>query len=482
MQNKKTKKRTVEDRSGKSGEAKAWGGRFTQATDPEVEAFTASIPFDIRLLPYDIEGSLAHARMLTRQGILNKAEGRRIQKGLQEIRQEWERGELTYTFADEDVHMLVEKRLREKIGPAGGKLHTARSRNDQVALDLRLFLRDQVRQLGQELKTLQENLLSVAKKQGQAVLPGYTHLQRAQPVLLAHHLLAYLEMFCRDQERLAQAGKRINVLPLGSAALAGTTFPIDRRAVAADLGFDGIAANSMDAVSDRDFVLDCLSAGSILMMHFSRLAEDLVLWSSSEFDFIAIDDAFCTGSSIMPQKKNPDVAELVRGKTGRVYGHLLAVLTLMKGLPMTYNRDLQEDKEAAFDALDTVRRSTRLLARMVTRITFKTERMKGATAAGYLLATDLADYLTTKGLDFRTAHGVVGELVARAIAGGQELEALPLSFLREVHPAFEADVSRWLDLGASLARRNSLGGTAPGRVRRALDAMEKKICRTVYPF
>ncbi|MCU0578421.1 MAG: argininosuccinate lyase [Desulfobacterota bacterium] len=478
----KKQEQTPKTKADKPQEVKPWGGRFSQATDPEVEAFTASIPFDFRLLPYDIAGSQAHARMLTRQGILNKAEGRLIQKGLQEILGEWEQGRLTFTLADEDVHMLVEKRLREKIGPAGGKLHTARSRNDQVALDLRLFLRDQVRQLGGELKALQENLLATAKKYGQAVLPGYTHLQRAQPVLLAHHLLAYLEMFCRDQERLAESWRRINILPLGSAALAGTTFPIDRRAVAADLGFSGIAANSMDAVSDRDFVLDCLSAGSILMMHFSRLAEDLILWSSSEFDFIAIDDAFCTGSSIMPQKKNPDVAELVRGKTGRVYGHLVGVLTLMKGLPMTYNRDLQEDKEAVFDALDTVRQSTRLLARMISRITFKTERMLEATTAGYLLATDLADYLTTKGLDFRTAHGVVGEIVARAIAEGKELEALPLAWLRAVHPAFGPDVSRWLDLRASLTRRHSIGGTAPGRVRRALHALEKKICRTAYPF
>ncbi|MBI5586543.1 MAG: argininosuccinate lyase [Deltaproteobacteria bacterium] len=479
---KKSEKKSAKRLSTKPQEAKAWGGRFSQKTDPEVEAFTASIPFDFRLLPYDIAGSLAHARMLARQGILTKTEGRLIEKGLKEIRTKWEQGKLHYTPADEDVHMLVEKRLRKKIGTAGGKLHTARSRNDQVALDLRLFLRDQVRALSRELKTLQENLLATAQKDGGAVLPGYTHLQRAQPVLLAHHLLAYLEMFCRDQVRLSEAWRRINRLPLGSAALAGTTFPIDRRGVAEDLGFDGLAANSMDAVSDRDFVLDCLSAGSILMMHFSRLAEDLILWSSSEFDFIAIDDAFCTGSSIMPQKKNPDVAELVRGKTGRVYGHLMGVLTLMKGLPMTYNRDLQEDKEAVFDALDTIRQSTRLLARMMPRIRFKADRMKEATTAGYLLATDLADYLTTKGLDFRTAHRVVGELVARAIENGKELEALPLSFLREIHPSFGPDVSRWLNLEASLARRNSPGGTAPGRVRKALHAMEKKICRTDYPF
>jgi argininosuccinate lyase len=482
MPNKKPKTGTAKNKSGTPGEAKAWGGRFSQKTDPEVEAFTASIPFDFRLLPYDIEGSLAHARMLARQGILSPAEGRRIQKGLKEIRAEWAQGKLSFTLADEDVHMLVEKRLREKIGPAGGKLHTARSRNDQVALDLRLFLRDQIRELGRELKTLQENLLAVARNAGEVVLPGYTHLQRAQPVLLAHHLLAYLEMLGRDQERLAETWKRINRLPLGSAALAGTTFPIDRRFVAEDLGFDSLTANSMDAVSDRDFVLDCLSAGSILMLHFSRIAEDLILWSSAEFDFIAIDDAFCTGSSIMPQKKNPDVAELIRGKTGRVYGHLLGVLTLMKGLPMTYNRDLQEDKEAVFDALDTVRQSTRLLARMFPRIVFKAERMKEATTAGYLLATDLADYLTTKGLDFRTAHRVVGELVARAIENGKELEALPLSFLREIHPSFGPDVARWLNLEAALARRNSPGGTAPGRVRQALLAMEKKICRTDYPF
>ena len=462
--------------------SKAWAGRFSKDTDPQVEAFTASIHYDFRLLPYDIAGSLAHARMLVRQEILTKSEGRLICRGLQEILDEWSRGELTFTAADEDVHMFIEKRLREKIGPAGGKLHTARSRNDQVALDLRLFLRDQVNTLRREVKTLQVNLLGVVKQEGTAVLPGYTHLQRAQPVLLAHHLLAYLEMFCRDQERLAELWPRINVLPLGSAALAGTTFPIDRQWVAAELGFARISANSMDAVSDRDFVLEFLSAAAILMMHYSRMAEELILWSSSEFDFIAIDDAFCTGSSIMPQKKNPDVAELIRGKTGRVYGHLMGTLTLMKGLPLTYNRDLQEDKEAVFDVLDTVLMSTRLLARMLPQIRIQADRMKQATDRGFLLATDMADYLATRGLDFRTAHRVVGEVVAQAIRNGSELQELPLAFLQQIHPAFDREVFQWLNLPTALARRNTPGGTSPGRVKKAITIMEKKLCRPDYPF
>jgi argininosuccinate lyase len=447
-----------------------------------VESFTASIPFDIRLLPYDIAGSRAQVKMLARQGILSAKDARLIRKGLQEILDEWTRGGLAFTLADEDVHMLVEKRLTAKIGPVGGRLHTGRSRNDQVSLDLRLFLRDQMNTLRWELKNLQQQLLAIARKHRAVVLPGYTHLQRAQPVLLAHHLLAYVEMFCRDQERLAEIWKRVNVLPLGSAALAGTTFPIDRLWVARELGFQAISANSMDAVSDRDFVLEFLSAGSILMMHFSRLAEELVLWSGSEFDFVSIADAFCTGSSIMPQKKNPDVAELIRGKTGRVYGHLMAGLTLMKGLPLTYNRDLQEDKEPVFDTLDTLLPSTRLLARMFTRIVFKAQVMKKATDQGHLLATDLADYLVGKGLDFRTAHRVVGEIVAWAIKGQKELPEIPLEVFRTFTPVFDQDVFEWLNLEKALSRRNTPGGTAPGQVARALKNMEKKLCRPEYPF
>jgi argininosuccinate lyase len=461
---------------------KLWAGRFSQAVDPLVESFTASIPYDIRLLPYDIAGSLAHVKMLGRQGILAKKNSRLIQKGLQEILEEWSRGGLPFTLADEDVHMFVENRLTALIGPVGGQLHTGRSRNDQVALDLRLFMRDQINTLRQDLKTLQQNILAAARKYEGLVLPGYTHLQRAQPVLLAHHLLAYLEMFCRDQERLGEIWNRVNVLPLGSAALAGTTFPLDRLWVAQELGFRTISANSMDAVSDRDFVLEFLSTGAILMMHFSRLAEELVLWSGSEFDFVAIEDAFCTGSSIMPQKKNPDVAELVRGKTGRVYGNLMAALTLMKGLPLTYNRDLQEDKEPVFDTLDTLLPSTRLLARMFPRIVFKAQVMKKATAQGHLLATDLADYLVGKGLDFRTAHRVVGEIVAQAIKDEKELPQIPLALLRQYSPVFDQDVYQWLDLETALARRNTPGGTAPGQVQKALKNMEKKLCRSDYPF
>ena len=461
---------------------KLWAGRFSQAVDPLVESFTASISYDIRLLPYDIAGSLAHIKMLARQGIVSKKNSRLIQKGLQEILEEWSRGRVTFTPADEDVHMFVEKRLTVLIGPAGGQLHTGRSRNDQVALDLRLFMRDQINTLRQDLKTLQQNILTAARKHEGVALPGYTHLQRAQPVLLAHHLLAYVEMFCRDQERLGETWNRVNVLPLGSAALAGTTFPIDRLWVARELGFRTISANSMDAVSDRDFVLEFLSAGAILMMHFSRLAEELVLWSGSEFDFVAIEDAFCTGSSIMPQKKNPDVAELIRGKTGRVYGNLMAALTLMKGLPLTYNRDLQEDKEPIFDTVDTLLPSTRLLARMFPRIVFKAQVMKKATAQGHLLATDLADYLVGKGLDFRNAHRIVGEIVAYALKNEKELLQIPLALLQQYSPVFDQDVFPWLDLETALARRNTPGGTAPGQVRQALKNMEKKLCRPDYPF
>jgi argininosuccinate lyase len=456
---------------------KPWAGRFSQATHPLVEAFTASIQYDCRLLPYDIRGSRAHLKMLARQGIVAPKEARRIEQGLKEIETEWLQGKLRFPLEDEDVHMFVEKRLIQKIGPAGGKLHTARSRNDQVALDLRLFLADQVRSLKKELRGLQKTLLELAKKQGHLVMPGYTHLQRAQPVLVGHHLLAYLEMFGRDQERLAEVLKRVAVLPLGSAALAGTAFPIDRAQVAGELGFPKVAANSMDAVSDRDFVLEFLSAGAILMMHFSRWAEELILWSSAEFDFIEISDAFCTGSSIMPQKKNPDVPELIRGKTGRVYGHLMAMLTVMKALPLTYNRDLQEDKEAVFDTVDTLMACTRVLAALSAELTFKAEHLEEATRKGFLLATELADYLAGKGVDFRTAHGIAGKLVARAQEKGLDLNGLKLEEYQRFHPAFGNDLYAVLSLRKALSRRRSPGGTAPVRVKRAIKDMERKLER-----
>jgi argininosuccinate lyase len=455
---------------------KPWAGRFSEATDPLVEVFTASLPYDYRLLPYDLTGSLAHLNMLSRQRIIPAQEARRIRGGLLEIQKEWAQGKLTFPIEDEDIHMFVEKRLTKKIGAIAGKLHTARSRNDQVALDLRLYLRDQIQDLKQELQALQKTLLETAKNQGQLILPGYTHLQRAQPVILGHHLLAYLEMFCRDQERLSEVFKRVNILPLGSAALAGTSFPIDRTQVAKELGFSQISSNSMDAVSDRDFVIEFQSSGAILMMHYSRMSEELILWSGSEFNFVEISDAFCTGSSIMPQKKNPDVPELIRGKTGRVYGHLMGMLTIMKGLPLTYNRDLQEDKEPVFDTVETLLNSTRLLSGLWSNIRFKADSMEKAAETGYLLATDLADYLVKKGLDFRTAHHVVGTIVAYALERNLELKAIPLSTLKTFHPNFKADVETVLNLDSAMAQRNSQGGTAPQQVKKALSDMEKKIC------
>lgn len=460
----------------KKGSDKLWAGRFSEATDPLVEVFTASLPYDYRLLPYDLTGSLAHLNMLSRQRIIPAKESKQIRLGLLEILKEWESGKLTFPLGDEDVHMFVEKRLTKKIGAIAGKLHTARSRNDQVALDLRLYLRDQIQDLKQELQALQKTLLETAKNQGQLILPGYTHLQRAQPVILGHHLLAYLEMFCRDQERFSEVFKRVNILPLGSAALAGTSFPIDRTQVANELGFGQICSNSMDAVSDRDFVIEFLSAGSILMMHYSRMSEELILWSGSEFNFVEISDAFCTGSSIMPQKKNPDVPELIRGKTGRVYGHLMGMLTIMKGLPLTYNRDLQEDKEPVFDTVETLLNCTRLLSGLWSNIRFKADSMEKAAEKGYLLATDLADYLVKKGLDFRTAHHVVGTIVAYALEKNLELKAIPLSTLKTFHPNFKADVETVLNLDSAMAQRNSQGGTAPRQVKKALSDMEKKIC------
>lgn len=460
----------------KKGADKLWAGRFSEATDPLVEIFTASLPYDYRLLPYDLTGSLAHVKMLSRQGIIPVPEAKRIRRGLLEIQKEWSQGKLTFPIGDEDVHMFVENRLTKKIGAVAGKLHTARSRNDQVSLDLRLYLKDQIRGLRRELQSLQKTLVETAKNQGHLVLPGYTHLQRAQPVILAHHLLAYLEMFFRDQERLGEVFKRVNILPLGSAALAGTSFPIDRNQVARELGFDQVSPNSMDAVSDRDFVIEFLSAGAILMMHYSRMSEELILWSGSEFNFVEISDAFCTGSSIMPQKKNPDVPELIRGKTGRVYGHLVGMLTIMKSLPLTYNRDLQEDKEPVFDAVETLLNCTGLLKGLWSNIRFKADSMAKAAETGYLLATDLADYLVKQGLDFRTAHHVVGTIVAYALGRSLELKDIPLSTLKTFHPSFKADVKTVLNLDSAMAQRNSHGGTAPRQVKKALSDMEKRIC------
>ncbi|HSB67810.1 MAG TPA: argininosuccinate lyase [Candidatus Methylomirabilis sp.] len=454
---------------------KAWGGRFSTDTNKQVEGFTASIRFDQRLAPHDIRGSVAHARMLGTCGILSKDEVEAIVTGLGEIGEEIARGDFRIDPALEDIHMHIERRLIEKIGEVGGKLHTARSRNDQVALDLRLYLREAIGGIGGQLRTLQEVLVAKAEVHLDTILPGYTHLQRAQPILLAHHLLAYFEMFQRDRERLADCLVRVDVLPLGAAALAGTTLPIDRDYAAKLLGFPRIAANSVDAVSDRDFAVEFLACAAILAMHISRLAEEITLWASAEFGFLELPDAFATGSSIMPQKKNPDVAELARGKAGRVYGALLSLLTLLKGLPLSYNRDLQEDKEPVFDAVDTIQQTLAVLPPMLKAITYHPERMRAAAADGFLNATDLADYLVTKGVPFRQAHATVGLIVRECLETRQRLEDLPLERLRGFSRAFGADVYKYISLEACVGRRRSAGGTSSRLVGEAISLAKRRL-------
>ncbi len=454
---------------------KLWGGRFEAATNREVEAFTASIHFDRRLAPHDIQGSIAHARMLGKCGILGKGEVEAIVKGLGEIGEEIAGGTFRYDPALEDIHMHIERRLSQKIGAAGGKLHTARSRNDQVALDLRLYLRETIGEIRERIRALQRVLVAKAEVHLETVMPGYTHLQRAQPILLAHHLLAYFEMFQRDRDRFADCLGRVNVLPLGAAALAGTTLPIDRAYVAKLLGFPKLAANSEDAVSDRDFAVEFLACGALLAMHISRLAEELVLWASAEFGFIDLPDAFATGSSIMPQKKNPDVAELARGKAGRVYGALVSLLTLLKGLPLSYNRDLQEDKEPVFDASDTLRQTLDVVCLMLRAIKYRPERMRAAAADGFLNATDLAEYLVTKGVPFRQAHEAVGRIVRAGLEAGQRLEDLSLDTLRRFSPAIEADVFRFISLDACVQRRRSAGGTNSRLVGEAIREAKRAL-------
>ena len=449
---------------------KAWSGRFAAAADPRMEAFTSSLAVDRRLAAYDVRGSRAHCRMLVKQKIIARAEGEKIIEGLQAVERELSRGEFPFLASDEDIHMAVERRLTEKIGPVGGKLHTARSRNDQVLLDVRLFLRDEIGALGKLVARLQKRLARLAKRHRTVVLPGYTHLQRAQPVLLAHHLLAYHAMFGRDAERLAECGARVNVLPLGAGALAGTTLPIDRAYVARLLGFARVSENSLDTVADRDFVAEFLSVAAILGMHLSRLAEELVLWSSSEFGFVELPDAFATGSSMMPQKKNPDVPEIIRGKTGRLYGNLFALLTVLKGLPLTYNRDLQEDKEPLFDSVDTLRGVLSVLEPMLGALRFRPERLAAAARGGFMLATDVADYLVEKQVPFRRAHEVVGAVVQWCVAEGKELHQLTLEEWRRFSPAFEADLLPRLTPEAAVARRTSYGGTSPENVERQLRA------------
>ena len=453
--------------------SKLWGGRFEGKTDALVEKLGESVSYDARLAPWDIRASIAHATMLGARGIIAAAEARKIVRGLKAIERDISAGKMVWDTALEDVHTNIEAALVARIGDAGKRLHTGRSRNDQIATDVRLWMRDQIDTIGSLVNDLRIALLDLAEAHLEVIFPGFTHLQNAQPVLFAHHLLAYVEMLGRDSERFRELRKRVNLLPLGSAAMAGTPYPIDRKQVAKDLGFDGITRNSMDAVSDRDHMIEFCAHASLVMMHLSRFSEELILWSSPAFGFIEIGDAFTTGSSIMPQKKNPDVAELVRGKTGRVYGDLTALLTLMKGLPMTYNRDMQEDKEALFDASDTVQICLAVFARMIPSIEIRREAMAEATRQGFMEATELADYLVVKGTPFREAHGVVGRIVRYCTQQGATLPGLPLEVYQRFSDQFSADLYQMLSPEAMVKRRDSPGATAPSRVRKALKAARK---------
>jgi len=460
-------------------EHKPWGGRFSQPPHPAAEGFTASLGFDQRLWPYDLEGSRAWARALCRAGLVSEAELTLLLKGLDEVGQELERRSFPFRPELEDIHMNIERRLQEKLGAVGGKLHTGRSRNDQIALDERLYLRAVIRRVDSGLRETQTTLIARAEEHLEAPMPGYTHLQRAQPILLSHYLLAYLFMLQRDRERLRSCLARVNVLPLGAGALAGTAFAIDLEALARDLGFPAVAPNSLDAVSDRDFLIEFLAAAAILGMHLSRLATDLALWATAEFGFVEFPDAFATGSSVMPQKKNPDVAELIRGKTGRLYGNLVAVLTTMKGLPLAYNSDMQEDKEPFFDSVDTLDAILVVLPPLLASLTFNLERMREAAAADFATATDLADYLVRKGLPFRQAHAVVGNAVKHCVAAGKSLDACSLEELKRFSALFEADALQTMTLEASLRSRAAAGGTAPEAVRQALAAAKGLVAQGV---
>jgi argininosuccinate lyase len=449
-------------------------GRFKKEVSEAVSQYTASLPFDWRLYHFDIAGSIAHAKMLAKQGIISEPDSAAIVLGLQEIEQEIAAGKFQFNNDLEDIHMSVEARLTEKIGAAGARLHTARSRNDQVALDLRLYTRSAINDSCARIQDLQKALLESAEANSQTVLPGYTHLQRAQPVLLAHHLLAYFEMFQRDKERFMDCLKRSDIMPLGSGALAGVAYNVDRESVARDLGFPQISKNSLDAVSDRDFVIEYEAAASICMMHLSRLAEEVILWSSAEFGFIELDEAFTTGSSIMPQKKNPDVAELTRGKVGRVYGNLMSLLVTMKALPLSYNRDLQEDKERLFDTVDTLLSTLTVFTGMMKTVQFRSDKMGLALNQGYLLATDIADYLVGKGENFRNSHAAVGKLVSWAAENNLSFPDISLQEYKQFSPLFAEDVYA-VTLKTSLAARNNPGGTAPAQVMLALEAAWKVV-------
>ncbi|MCG7903475.1 MAG: argininosuccinate lyase [Candidatus Thiodiazotropha lotti] len=455
--------------------AKPWSGRFNEPTDAFVEAFTASVDFDRRLYRYDIEGSIAHARMLAQQGILSEQERDDIIQGLEQIQSRIAAGEFQWSVSLEDVHMNIESALTEAIGDAGKKLHTGRSRNDQVATDIRLWLRDEIDALRIAIGKLQTALLDKAEQEAETILPGFTHLQTAQPVTFGHHLMAWFEMLDRDRQRLADCQQRVNVMPLGAAALAGTTYPIDRQMTAQLLGFSAPAENSLDAVSDRDFAIEFCADASILMMHLSRFSEELIIWSSAQFGFIELSDSFCTGSSIMPQKKNPDVPELIRGKTGRIYGHLIGLLTLMKSQPLAYNKDNQEDKEPLFDTVDNLKGSLKVFAEMIPAISCRKQAMRQAAMQGFATATDLADYLVRKGIPFRDAHEVVGKAVAFGVAESRDLSEMSLAELQQFSDQIDEDVFEILTLEGSVSARDHIGGTAPAQVRQAIQRARQRI-------
>jgi argininosuccinate lyase len=456
-----------------AGGGKAWAGRFREKTDRLVEAFTRSVTVDCRLYGEDIAGSIAHCKTLEKARVLTRAETRAIVRGLEAVKRELDRGQFVFSPQDEDIHMAIERRLTEMIGPLGGKLHTGRSRNDQVALDIRLYLRAQLDELQRQLTEFQRVLVAQAAANRTRMMPGYTHLQRAQPVLFAHHLLAYVEMLERDKGRLRDARGRLNVMPLGSGALAGTNYPVNRRYTAELLGFPAVTLNSMDAVSDRDFMIEVASALSIVMMHLSRLSEELIVWASQEFQFVDLPDAFCTGSSMMPQKKNPDVPELVRGKTGRVYGHLVNLLTLLKALPLSYNRDLQEDKPALFDALDTVTASLQVMTELMRRLKVNGAALTRALQGGGLLATELADYLVMRGIPFREAHGITGRIVRAALDGGRDITAFSLKELQTFCERIDKTVFSWLTTVAAIDHKGQIGGTARRRVEQRIKELER---------
>lgn len=457
-------------------EQKTWSQRFESALHPAIARFNASIGFDIKLIEYDLTGSVAHAKMLAHTGIIPAAEGEQIVAGLEQIRQEYRQGQFTPGIEAEDVHFAVERRLTEIVGDVGKKLHTARSRNDQVGTDIRLYLRDQIEQIRTALREFQKVLLQLAEQNVETLIPGYTHLQRAQPLSLAHHLLAYFQMAQRDWERLRDVNRRVNTSPLGSGALAGTTFPIDRHYTAELLNFAGVYANSLDGVSDRDFAIEFLCAASLIMVHLSRLSEEVILWSSEEFSFIKLKDSCATGSSIMPQKKNPDVPELVRGKTGRVCGHLQALLVLMKGLPLAYNKDLQEDKEALFDTVDTAKACLEAMAILLKEgLEFRTTRLAEAVAEDFSNATDVADYLAARGVPFREAYNLVGKVVKTCVAAGKLLKDLSIDEWKALHPAFEEDIYQAIAPQQVVAARNSYGGTGFEQVRISLQAARQTI-------